>query len=77
LLGFAVETAQGAELEQAARQKLAQKRVDAIVANAAADALGTDDTRALIVSAADVVPLAGSKESVSDQIVEFLADRLA
>jgi phosphopantothenoylcysteine decarboxylase / phosphopantothenate---cysteine ligase len=77
LLGFAVETAEGAELERAARQKLAQKRVDAIVANAAADALGTDATRALIVSAADVVPLAGSKESVSDEIVEFLAARLA
>jgi phosphopantothenoylcysteine decarboxylase / phosphopantothenate---cysteine ligase len=77
LLGFAVETAEGAELERAARQKLAQKRVDAIVANAAADALGTDATRALIVSAGDVVPLAGSKESVSDEIVEFLAARLA
>jgi phosphopantothenoylcysteine decarboxylase / phosphopantothenate---cysteine ligase len=77
LLGFAVETAEGAELERAARQKLAQKRVDAIVANAAADALGTDATRALIVSAADVIPLAGSKESVSDEIVEFLAARLA
>jgi phosphopantothenoylcysteine decarboxylase/phosphopantothenate--cysteine ligase len=77
LLGFAVETADGAELEQAARRKLAQKRVDAIVANAAADALGTDATRALIVSAAGVVPLAGSKVSVSDEIVEFLAARLA
>lgn len=77
LLGFAVETADGAELEQAARRKLAQKRVDAVVANAAADALGTDATRALIVSAAGVVPLAGSKASVSDEIVEFLAARLA
>jgi phosphopantothenoylcysteine decarboxylase / phosphopantothenate---cysteine ligase len=77
LLGFAVETAEGAELEQAARRKLAQKRVDAIVANAAADALGTDATRALIVSAAGAVPLAGSKASVSDEIVDFLAARLA
>lgn len=77
LLGFAVETARGAELEEAARQKLARKRVDAIVANAAADALGTDATRALIVSASGVIPLAGSKESVSEVIVEFLAARLA
>jgi phosphopantothenoylcysteine decarboxylase/phosphopantothenate--cysteine ligase len=77
LLGFAVETAQGAALEQAARQKLAQKRVDAIVANAAADALGRDDTQALIVSAEGVVPLAGSKQTVADEIVEFLAARLA
>jgi phosphopantothenoylcysteine decarboxylase/phosphopantothenate--cysteine ligase len=77
LLGFAVETAQGAELERAARQKLASKRVDAIVANAAADALGTDETRALIVSLDGVVPLAGAKASVSDQIVEYVAARLA
>jgi len=77
LLGFAVETAQGAELERAARQKLVSKRVDAIVANAAADALGTDDTRALIVSADSAVPLAGAKGAVSDEIVEFLAARLA
>jgi phosphopantothenoylcysteine decarboxylase/phosphopantothenate--cysteine ligase len=77
LLGFAVETAQGAELERAAREKLAHKRVDAIVANAASDALGTDDTRALIVSATGSVPLAGSKVSVSQAIVEFLAARLA
>jgi len=77
LLGFAVETAEGAELEQAARQKLASKRVDAIVANAAADALGTDDTRALIVSADGALPLQGSKGAVSDEIVEYLAARLA
>lgn len=77
LLGFAVETAEGAELERAARQKLASKRVDAIVANAAADALGTDDTRALIVSAEGALPLAGSKEAVSEQILQYLAARLA
>jgi phosphopantothenoylcysteine decarboxylase/phosphopantothenate--cysteine ligase len=76
LLGFAVETAQGEQLERAARQKLTQKRVDAIVANAAADALGTDETRAVIVTADAALPLAGSKQSVSDAIVEFVADRL-
>lgn len=79
LLGFAVETEQGDELEQAARLKLARKRVDAIVANAAKDALGTDDTWALIVSAdgAVPIPLSGSKAAVSDAIVAFLAERLA
>lgn len=76
LLGFAVETAQGAELERAAREKLASKRVDAIVANAAADALGGVDTRALIVSADGAVPIAGSKVTVGDEIAEYLAARL-
>jgi hypothetical protein len=51
--------------------------VDAIVANAAVDALGTDDTRALIVTADRVYPLSGSKQRVGDEIVEFLVDRLA
>lgn len=77
LLGFAVETLEGPELERAARQKLVAKGVDAIVANAAADALGTDDTRALIVSADSAVPVAGSKSAVSGSIVEFVASHLA
>jgi phosphopantothenoylcysteine decarboxylase/phosphopantothenate--cysteine ligase len=77
LLGFAVETEQGEALEQAARVKLESKRVDAIVANAAEDALGTDHTRALIVSAGVAsIPLSGSKAAVSDAIVAFLAERL-
>jgi phosphopantothenoylcysteine decarboxylase/phosphopantothenate--cysteine ligase len=77
LLGFAVETEQGDALEQAARIKLESKRVDAIVANAAEDALGTDDTRALIVSAGTAsIPLSGSKAAVSDAIIAFLAERL-
>jgi phosphopantothenoylcysteine decarboxylase / phosphopantothenate---cysteine ligase len=77
LLGFAVETEQGEPLERAARQKLESKRVDGIVANAAVDALGTDDTRALIVTADATHPLSGSKQTVGDEIVEFLVDRLA
>lgn len=78
LLGFAVETEQGEKLERAARIKLANKRVDAIVANAAEDALGTDRTRALIVSAdgAAPIPVSGTKAAVSDAIVEFLAASL-
>jgi phosphopantothenoylcysteine decarboxylase/phosphopantothenate--cysteine ligase len=77
LLGFAVETEHGERLEQAARQKLHRKHVDAIVANAAADALGTDDTRAVIVTADAAQPLSGAKSAVGDEIVEFLVDRLA
>jgi phosphopantothenoylcysteine decarboxylase/phosphopantothenate--cysteine ligase len=76
LVGFAVETERGAALERAARHKLVQKRVDAIVANEASDALGTDDTRALIVTTEGAVPLAGPKASVADRIVEHIANTL-
>ena len=76
LLGFAVETEQGDALERAARVKLASKRVDAIVANAASDALGTDETRAVIVTPDAALPLSGRKQDVSTEIVEFLAARL-
>lgn len=77
LLGFAVETEQGERLEQAARSKLSAKRVDAVVANSAADALGTDATVAMIVTADGRVPLAGSKSSVAEAIVRFVAEQLA
>jgi phosphopantothenoylcysteine decarboxylase / phosphopantothenate---cysteine ligase len=77
LLGFAVETERGEQLERAARAKLASKRVDAIVANAAADALGTDDTRASIVTNDATLALSGSKEAVAEQIIEFVAERVA
>jgi phosphopantothenoylcysteine decarboxylase / phosphopantothenate---cysteine ligase len=77
LLGFAVETESGERLVAAGRAKLAQKRVDAIVANTAADALGTDGTRAVLVTADAELPLGpGSKALVADQITEFLASRL-
>lgn len=77
LIGFAVETERGAALERAARHKLAQKRVDAIVANEASDALGTDDTRAIIVTAGDAMAVAGPKASVADRIVEHIAKALS
>jgi phosphopantothenoylcysteine decarboxylase/phosphopantothenate--cysteine ligase len=77
LLGFAVETESGERLAAAGRAKLAQKRVDAIVANTAVDALGTDTTRAVLVTSDAELPLGpGSKALVADQITEFLASRL-
>jgi len=77
LLGFAVETETGQRLVAAGRAKLAQKRVDAIIANAAADALGTDETRAVLVTRDAEQPLGpGSKAAVADQITAFLAARL-
>ncbi len=77
LLGFAVETQSGQRLIAAGRAKLTQKRVDAIVANAAADALGTDETRAVLVTRDGEQPLGpGSKAAVADQITAFLASQL-
>ena len=77
LLGFAVETEVGERLVAAGRAKLSKKRVDAIVANAADDALGTEDTRAILVTPDMEQPLGpGSKASVADQITAFLATRL-
>jgi phosphopantothenoylcysteine decarboxylase / phosphopantothenate---cysteine ligase len=77
LLGFAVETEAGEQLVAAGRAKLARKRVDAVVANTASDALGTDDTRAVLITTNAEVPLGpGSKRAVADQITEFLAAQL-
>jgi phosphopantothenoylcysteine decarboxylase / phosphopantothenate---cysteine ligase len=77
LVGFALETLQGDALIAAARQKLAHKRVDAIVANYSLDALGTDDTRAALVTASAERWLGpGPKRDVADAIVTFVAESL-
>ena len=49
LIGFAVETNEQ-ELVALARRKLLQKRVDAVVANLAADSLGRDENQVTIVT---------------------------
>jgi phosphopantothenoylcysteine decarboxylase/phosphopantothenate--cysteine ligase len=78
LLGFAVESETGERLVARAREKLVAKGVDAIVANAAEDALGRDDTRAVLVSGSECLPLGpGSKSAVARDIMGFLAARLA
>jgi phosphopantothenoylcysteine decarboxylase / phosphopantothenate---cysteine ligase len=77
LLGFALETEVGERLVAAGRSKLLKKRVDAIVANTADDALGTENTGAILVTPDAQHPLGpGSKASVADQIMAFLAARL-
>jgi phosphopantothenoylcysteine decarboxylase/phosphopantothenate--cysteine ligase len=78
LVGFAVESLQGDALVSAARVKLASKRVDAIVANYSADALGTDDTRAVLVTAESERWLGpGPKRDVADEILAFVAAALS
>jgi phosphopantothenoylcysteine decarboxylase/phosphopantothenate--cysteine ligase len=78
LVGFAVETGSDAEIIDRARAKLASKRVDVVVANHAAESMGRDDNRVLIVEqrSADVLP-ALPKSQVADRIVDWLAARLA
>jgi phosphopantothenoylcysteine decarboxylase/phosphopantothenate--cysteine ligase len=77
LIGFALETESDERLIQLARAKLAAKRVDLVVANHAAESLGKDDIRALLVSPTDcnLLPLL-SKEQAADAILGWLAARL-
>jgi phosphopantothenoylcysteine decarboxylase/phosphopantothenate--cysteine ligase len=71
LVGFAVETGGPDALEAYARRKLADKRVDLVVANAAGDAFGREDNRAILVtqSGSEALPLM-SKAALADVILE-------
>jgi phosphopantothenoylcysteine decarboxylase / phosphopantothenate---cysteine ligase len=77
LVGFAVETASGTELTALAREKLAAKHVDLIVANRAEDAFGGDGNRAALVTAeaADELPPM-SKRGLADVILDFVRARV-
>lgn len=77
LVAFAAETESGAGLERRAREKLRRKRVDAVVANDVAEALGGDTTRAVWVDSNNAADLgAGSKASVARAVLERVAELL-
>jgi phosphopantothenoylcysteine decarboxylase/phosphopantothenate--cysteine ligase len=77
LVGFAVETGSDAEIVKYARGKLQSKRVDVIVANHAAESMGRDDNRVLVVDEKTVTPLPpATKRDVADGILDVLAKRL-
>jgi phosphopantothenoylcysteine decarboxylase/phosphopantothenate--cysteine ligase len=78
LVGFAVETGTDAEIVARARAKLVNKRVDVVIANHAADSMGRDDNRVLIVEphSTNVLP-ALPKAQVAEEILDWLAARLA
>jgi phosphopantothenoylcysteine decarboxylase/phosphopantothenate--cysteine ligase len=77
LVGFAVETEPGEALLAYARRKLAQKRVDFVVANDASESLGLEDNRATLVTADGTEPLATMpKRELADVILERLRTRL-
>ena len=78
LVGFAVETGDDDEIIRSAREKLHTKQVDVVVANHAAESMGREDNRVLIVGsdsvdALDVMP----KPEVASRVLDWVARRLA
>jgi phosphopantothenoylcysteine decarboxylase/phosphopantothenate--cysteine ligase len=75
LVGFALETVDGDELVARARDKLAHKKVDLVVANRADDAFERDDNRALLVTRDAVDRLdAMPKRALADHILDRVRD---
>lgn len=73
LVAFALETGDDAQVIAYATQKLAQKRVDLVVANAAHESLGQAENRVSLVDASGASPFAfGSKEALADRILDRL-----
>jgi phosphopantothenoylcysteine decarboxylase/phosphopantothenate--cysteine ligase len=77
LVGFAVETGSDAQIVQRARSKLAKKQVDVVVANHAAESMGRDDNRVLVVTerSVDALPVM-AKGDVAERLVDWVAARL-
>jgi phosphopantothenoylcysteine decarboxylase/phosphopantothenate--cysteine ligase len=75
LVGFALETGDDEALVAYARRKLAEKNVDLVVANAAGEALGTEDNRAIFVNAerAEALPRM-SKHALADALLDRIRD---
>jgi phosphopantothenoylcysteine decarboxylase/phosphopantothenate--cysteine ligase len=71
LVGFAVETERGEALVAYARRKLAEKRVDVVVANEASDSFGREDNSATLVTAegAKALPTM-SKAALADVVLD-------
>ncbi len=77
LVGFALETDTDERVIQRAREKLAKKKVDLVVANRAEESLGLDDVRAMLVGTRDAEPLPPMpKEDAADRILDWVAARL-
>ncbi len=82
LVGFAVETGSDDAILGYARDKLARKNVDLIVANAAGDSFGKDSNRAALVTSdekkakgdASAAFVSGSKAELADRILDCVRD---
>jgi phosphopantothenoylcysteine decarboxylase/phosphopantothenate--cysteine ligase len=71
LVGFALETVAEGALVAAARQKLAKKRVDLVVANRASDAFDHDDNVAVLVTATEAEALGRlDKRALADRSLD-------
>ena len=74
LVGFAVETADDAQIVAYARDKLERKSIDLVVANHAGDAFGKDDNRATLVDRRGAEALGVlSKARLADRILDRMA----
>lgn len=73
LVGFALETGTDDEIVAYARRKQREKKVDFVVANHAADSMGREDNRVLLVDSerVDVLPVM-TKHDVADRILDRL-----
>ncbi len=77
LVGFAVETEGGEGLVAYAKRKLAQKKVDFVVANEASESFGREENRATLVAAGDVRPLPTmTKLSLADVVLDRVRELL-
>src|SRR5690606_1174930 len=77
LVAFALETGDDASVVAYARKKLAEKKVDVIVANLAHESLGREDNRVALVDASGATPFAtASKDAIADMILDRLASLL-
>jgi phosphopantothenoylcysteine decarboxylase / phosphopantothenate---cysteine ligase len=77
LAGFAVETDSEERVIAYAKNKLAQKKVDLVVANHADDSFGKDDNRITLVTKQGVDPLSRtSKVELADHVLDWLVRRL-
>jgi phosphopantothenoylcysteine decarboxylase/phosphopantothenate--cysteine ligase len=78
LVAFALETGDDAAVVRYAKEKLAAKKVDVVVANAAHESLGKTDNRVALVDANGSTPfVAAAKEEIADVILDRVASLLA
>jgi phosphopantothenoylcysteine decarboxylase/phosphopantothenate--cysteine ligase len=77
LVAFALETGDDAAVVDYAKKKLAAKKVDLVVANAAEDSLGHETNRVAIVDAIGAGPfVTATKEALADLILDRVRERL-
>lgn len=78
LVAFALETGDDAQVIAYATKKLAQKKVDLVVANAAHESLGQAQNRISVVDRRGATPFfAGPKDTLADRILDRVAASLS